>query len=525
MADAPTALVDLSALDLDSALASALVAIVGRLEAERAFLVVNEPDASGRAHLNVLAARDADGEAVADPSARLPEAVLEAVQRGLAWRAPGQDQKGAIAVLPWRVPVGSGEVGGALILQNRYLPNAFSDPGSGAEAAGELRLLVRLRLLERALEDARAKQSAAAQEAQVVVARTTEEIRSLRKELESTREQLGPARAYPEIVFASGAMKRMLRQVDRVVDTDLPVHIHGASGTGKELVARAIHQLGRRARGPFVPQNCTAIPPTLFESELFGHERGAFTGAIHAAEGLFRRAHGGTLFLDEIGDLPLELQAKLLRVLETGEVRPVGSARQVKVDVRIVSATHRDLATLITQGTFREDLYYRLNVIRIDVPALRERPDDIPALVQHFLARGRSDLRVDEAAMRALVRFAWPGNVRQLESEVARASLLAEGGVIALGDLSPEITAPSPSPSPREGPRPPADEPSLASLGLAEGTLKDRVDRLETLALAQALRAAGGNKSEVARTLGLSRAGLNLKLKRLKLWDEHDNSD
>jgi two-component system response regulator PilR (NtrC family) len=328
----------------------------------------------------------------------------------------------------------------------------------------------------------------------------------------------------------------MLRQVDRVIGTELPVHIHGESGTGKELIARAIHHLGSRMKGPFVPQNCTAIPPTLFESELFGHERGAFTGAMRATEGLFRRAHGGTLFLDEIGDLPLELQAKLLRVLETGEVRPVGATRNVSVDVRIVSATHRDLADLIRLGRFREDLYYRLNVIRIDIPPLRDRPEDIPVLVDHFLAqRPRLDgrpLSIDDRAMRALVRFDWPGNVRQLENELARAGILAEGGVIALNDLSPEIAlGPRRTPAPNAaGASTPSDaraavdasRPELASLtalGLDQGQLKDRVDKLETLALRAALTEAHGNKSEVARVLGLSRAGLNLKLRRLGLWD------
>jgi len=524
LSEAATALASLAVGELDRVIAQQLVGVVRRLEAERAFLVRER----GPSDVSIVEARDADGEAIGEARKRLPEVVVEAALRGEPWRAPGPEGKGAIAVVPWRVPLGDGQVRGALVLQNRFSAGAFADAASLAAAVAELALPLRLRTLEGALAEAQAQVDKVQSEASAAIARTTEEIRSLRKELESTREQLGPARDYPEIVFTSPAMKRMLRQVDRVVATDLPVHIHGESGTGKELVARAIHQLGARAKGPFVPQNCTAIPPTLFESELFGHERGAFTGAMRSTEGLFRRAHGGTLFLDEIGDLPLELQAKLLRVLETGEVRPVGANRSVSVDVRIVSATHRDLIDLIRKGTFREDLYYRLNVIRIDVPPLRERPEDIPVLVRHFIARrtprGEPEPTVDDAAMRALVRFGWPGNVRQLENEIARATLLAEGGVVTPRDLSPDVAAArgreaSAPGGAKEGATGGA---TLASLGLAAGTLKDRVDRLEALALEAALREAQGNKSEVARVLGLSRAGLNLKLKRLGLWDNVD---
>jgi len=519
----PPDIASLTVAELERRLTASLVDVVRALDAERAFLVRPGDGAAGS--LTVIDARDADGEPVADAKRRLPDAAIEAVLRGLPWRAPGPEMRGAIASVPWTVLVGGREISGAVVLQNRFISDAFIDSQRSAEAVADLRLVLRLRLLEAAIDEARANVQAATQEVEAVQARTTEEVRSLRRELESTREQLGPVRDYAEIVFASSAMKKMLRQVDRVIATDLPVHVHGESGTGKELIARAIHHLGGRARGPFVPQNCTAIPPTLFESELFGHERGAFTGAMRSNEGLFRRAHQGTLFLDEIGDLPLELQAKLLRVLETGEVRPVGATRSISVDVRIVSATHRDLTELIKKGTFREDLFYRLNVIRIDVPALRDRPEDIPALVQHFLvrrsARGASELKVEEAAMKALVRFGWPGNVRQLENEIARASLLADGGLIKASDLSPELSSgrrndatAKAAGGERAG--------TLDALGLTHGHLKDRVDRLEALALTAALREADGNKSEVARVLGLSRAGLNLKLKRLGLWEGAD---
>ncbi len=508
--------------DARVALTHALKAAVIALEAERLFVLRVHSEAE------VLCACDADGEPISEPLKRLPEVALEAARKDQNWRAKAGEGRGAIAVWPWRLRAGSMELSGAVIAQNRFRDSAFEDLG---RIRGELTPVLwatRLLILERALGEAEAAAEKARTTLRNVEREATAEISLLRKELESTRDQLGPSHQYSGILFKSGAMKRMLRQVDRVVTTDLPVHIHGESGTGKELVARAVHELGDRRLGPFVPQNCTAIPQTLFESELFGHERGAFTGAVRAADGLFRRAHKGTLFLDEIGDLPLELQAKLLRVLETGEVRPVGASKSVEVDVRIVSATHRDLADLIARGLFREDLFYRLNVIRIEVPPLRERPDDIPLLTRHFLQLRASKDRtyeVDEAAMKALLRYPWPGNVRQLENEVSRAALLCDDGLIRLSDLSPDIASPPKSSRTSEAGRPSrkGGGPTLADLSLDSGTLKDRVDRLEAHVLKEVLEASQQNKSEVARVLGLSRAGLNLKLKRLGLWDGEES--
>ncbi|MCC6623837.1 MAG: sigma 54-interacting transcriptional regulator, partial [Deltaproteobacteria bacterium] len=525
---------------LEQALSAELASAIRATGAERGFLCAWAGEGT-----RIVAALDADGEPIADAARRLPEAALLALRGGGEgtpmdrWR--GTDGRGATLALAWRLPVGGEPQRGALVLQNRFVASAFEDPAPAAQALAALMVPLRLMLLEQALTELRQIVAAARAEAKAIEARTTEEIRTLRRELETTREQLGPAHDYPEIIFRSGAMKKMLRQVDRVLTTDLPIHIHGESGTGKELVARAIHHLGPRARGPFVAQNCTAIPQTLFESELFGHERGAFTGAHRATEGLFRRAHQGTLFLDEIGDLPLELQAKLLRVLETGEVRPVGATRSVSVDVRIVSATHRDLAELITRGAFREDLYYRLNVIRIDVPPLRERPDDIPVLIEHFLARRAAGpdaaLQLDDQALRACLRFPWPGNVRQLENEITRAALLAESGVVRLRDLSPELQSPpasatAPVRAGQAAASPATAGPAAAAsgahpmkvLGLDHGPLKDRIARLELIVLEHALHRARNNKSEVARDLGLSRAGLNLKLKRLGLWSGGDDA-
>jgi DNA-binding NtrC family response regulator len=283
-------------------------------------------------------------------------------------------------------------------------------------------------------------------------------------------------------------------------------------------VARAIHQNSLIADGPFVAQNCSAVPRSLFESEFFGHEKGAFTGADKASLGLIRRAHGGTLFLDEIGDLPLDLQSKLLRVLETSEVRPVGGQKDHKVNVRVICATHRDLAQLVADKAFREDLYYRLNVVRVDVPPLRNRVDDIPVLMEHFLKlRCGDDIPVvAKGVMKALLSFPWPGNVRQLENEVTRAALLSDGE-ITTRDLSPELFLIRRTPSKQSGETP--------DLDFETGTLKERVDRLEAYVLEAELKGQGGNKSRVAKRLGLSRAGLNMKLKRLDLWaDEKDAS-
>ena len=241
------------------------------------------------------------------------------------------------------------------------------------------------------------------------------------------------------LIGDSAAMRKVFDLVARVAPHDVPVLIQGETGTGKELVARALHEHSRRAGKVFLAENCAAVPANLLESELFGHKKGSFTHAIADRDGHFVTAHGGTLFLDEIGDMPLEMQAKLLRVLESGEVRPVGSNQTVKVDVRILAATNRDLDEMVRERRFREDLYYRLNVVRIALPPLREREGDVALLVHHFLEqfRGKDAALAPEAA-RALERYAWPGNVRQLENEMRRATTLARG-TIELADLSRDL--------------------------------------------------------------------------------------
>src|SRR5262249_52483033 len=260
-------------------------------------------------------------------------------------------------------------------------------------------------------------------------------------ENEFLRERVSTEENLDGIIGTSANIQDVLRMVARLKDTRTPVLISGESGTGKELVARAIHFRGAMAQTPFVAVDCGSLVPTLMESELFGYEKGAFTGATKSKAGLFQAANGGTVFLDEIGELPLEMQAKLLRVLQEKEVRPVGSNENVSVDVRVIAATNRDLEAAYRAGTFRKDLYFRLNVVTVHLPALRERKSDIPVLVHHFLdryAKG-SRVQVTAAAMKSLLNYDWPGNVRELENCVARAVTLGDRETIDVVDLPPAI--------------------------------------------------------------------------------------
>ncbi len=301
--------------------------------------------------------------------------------------------------------------------------------------------------------------------------------------------------------------------LDRVADTPTTVLVTGESGTGKELVARALHENSSRRDKPFIKVNCAAIPKDLMESELFGYERGAFTGAVTSKPGRFELAAGGTLFLDEIGEIPVEMQVKLLRVLQEGEFERVGGIRTIKVDVRLVAATNRELRREIERGAFRDDLYYRLNVVPIALPALRERTRDIPTLVDAFLAKFNARLKkhvssVDAEAMQRLVAYAWPGNIRELENVMERAVLFSDGARITERDLSPEVRGGA-----SVRPAPPAD---LSSDGLKE-QVKAATARLERQIIERALDQTGGNVTHAARLLKLSRKGLQLKMKELGL--------
>ncbi len=318
--------------------------------------------------------------------------------------------------------------------------------------------------------------------------------------------------AGPAFVGRSPAVLRLLEHVDTLAASDAPVLVTGASGTGKELIARRLHARSARGHEPFVAVNCAAFPETLLEAELFGHERGAFTGAVRRREGRFQAAHGGTLFLDEVAEIPPAGQAKLLRVLEEGAFEPLGTNRTVIVDVRIVSATHRDLRERIASGLFREDLYYRLKVLQLRVPALGERGDDVPLLVEHFLRRfappGRRPTPTP-AALAAIGRYPFPGNVRELEHAIQHAVVLARGGEIDLEHLPPEIGSAA---GPGEAPAaPPAPEPrGVTPLALA-------LAAFERDHLIRALRACGGRRARAAAALGISRKNLWERMRRLRI--------
>ncbi len=314
------------------------------------------------------------------------------------------------------------------------------------------------------------------------------------------RERANTGTELDGIIGTSAKIQDVLRMVSRLKDTRTPVLITGESGTGKELVARAIHFRGPLARMPFVAVDCGALVPTLLESELFGHEKGAFTGALKAKAGLFQAASGGSIFLDEVGELPFEMQAKLLRVLQEKEVRPVGSNEKTPVDVRVIAATNRDLEQAYRGGTFRKDLYFRLNVVTVHLPSLRERRSDIPQLVHSFLDRYApgDNISVEPAVMRSLLQYDWPGNIRELENCIARAVALGDHHSIDVGDLPPSIRGT------RDRALPSEDAADLSTTALAD---------LERLTVTRVFEQAGGDKALAGRMLGISRATLYRKLK------------
>ncbi|MGA8618738.1 MAG: sigma-54 dependent transcriptional regulator [Candidatus Sulfotelmatobacter sp.] len=363
------------------------------------------------------------------------------------------------------------------------------------------------------------------EELRLFLRRMAEKVR-LVEENEFLRQRMDSETAVHGIIGSSAKIQEVLRVASRLKDTRTAVLISGESGTGKELIARAIHFRGAFANRPFVAVDCGSLVPTLIESELFGYEKGAFTGALKSKQGLFQSADTGSVFLDEIGELPLELQAKLLRVLQEKEVRPVGSNQRVKVDVRIIAATNRDLEAAYKNGTFRKDLYFRLNVVTVHVPALRERRSDIPMLVNWFCERYApgADLRVSNAAMKALMNYDWPGNVRELENCVERAVALGNGTSIDLGDLPPSITALNP-----RGGRSASESAELVSdlMAAAEGSSSEGtaaaplsttdLEDIERATIQRVFEQVKGDKALAGRMLGISRATLYRKLKRYNI--------
>jgi two-component system response regulator PilR (NtrC family) len=346
-------------------------------------------------------------------------------------------------------------------------------------------------------------------EFRLVVERALEKYRLLRENLDLRREVTGRFEV-ERIVGSSTGMRKVVELCRRMGNTRTNVLITGESGTGKELVARAIHHLGSRSTCPFVSVNCGALPESLMESELFGHERGAFTGAIRKSDGLFREAEGGTLFLDEIGEIPLQVQVKLLRAIQERTVRPVGSMTEVPVDVRIVAASNLDLEKEVGEGRFRPDLYYRLNVVRIDIPPLHDRREDIPALIDYFLARysreaGRKIKGMSREALQILLDYHYPGNVRELENVIERAVALGANEVLGLDTLPPNVFQEMAAPV-RPG------------VQFGDQFNLDRVlDSVERQYILEALEQSGGVRTKAAEVLGITFRSLRYRLRKLGL--------
>ncbi len=343
-------------------------------------------------------------------------------------------------------------------------------------------------------------------------------IRSLYQQLHTLEDQNTALRRvaeqrtdYANIIGRSAAMQAVFNLIEKVKDADVPVLITGESGTGKELVAAALHYQSVRRDQVFIIQNCAALNEQLLESELFGHVKGAFTGALRDRVGLFEAANGGSLFLDEVGEMSPALQAKLLRVLQDGTFTPVGATQHRKTSVRVITATHRNLAEMVRVGTFRQDLYYRLHVVGIEIPALRDRQSDIPLLVQYFLSQrvraGKGEKQLTEQAIAALCSYSWPGNVRELQSELERMCIMSSSSSpLGVDDLSKAVRSVENRSSPSHG-------------SATVGALKDALADLERDFITQALKQAGGNKSEAARSLGISRSNLIAKVQEYALED------
>jgi transcriptional regulator with GAF, ATPase, and Fis domain/tetratricopeptide (TPR) repeat protein len=399
------------------------------------------------------------------------------------------------------------QVRGAVYVDNRFQVQAFTDADAGLLAAlagqaalaiGHRELLSQLTRQQAELEQSRAELERVNRQLQDAMERQRLELVELSRLAQSQRGELEGRYQFDNLVGQSSVMRELFRLMDRVKDSDAPVYIHGESGTGKELVAKALHYNSPRQAGPFISVNCGALAPSLLESELFGYERGAFTGADRRHLGLFERSHKGSLFLDEVGDMPAELQVKLLRVLQEKTFQRVGGEEEHEADFRLLAASNKDLAELVTDGIFREDLYYRINVIQLRLPPLRDRREDIPLLVEHLLERhGGGERRLSRAALGLLMEHGWPGNVRELENELLRALALGEQ-FIGVEDLSPKLAEPSLG----------APRPELRS------TLKEAVAELEQSMAKAALLSCGGNVTQAARRLGMTRVGLHKLMTR-----------
>jgi transcriptional regulator with GAF, ATPase, and Fis domain/tetratricopeptide (TPR) repeat protein len=507
-----------SELRLARVLETIIDTVIEITDAERGFLLLK--DAGGE--LVVKVARNIDQTTLEGPGLALSRSIAkQAADTGepvITVDAAGDSRFAehlSVSDLHLRsvlaVPLAvKGRVVGTIYVDHRLRKGVFGDAelavvldfaDQGAIAIENARIISELRRREQQVQslNRRLERELRVQEA---------ELSDARIELKESRQAAALRYDYRQIVGQSPGMLELFRLLDRVTDTNLPVVIEGESGTGKELVARAIHYHGPRKDQAFVSENCAAIPETLLESALFGHTRGAFTGAEREARGLFAVADGGTLFLDEVADMSAGMQGKLLRVLQDGEFHRVGSERVEKADVRVVVASNRNLAQMVEDGRFRKDLFYRLSVVRLHLPPLRERREDIPLLAEHFLQKavaqtGGTAKRLEPAALARLSAYTWPGNVRELENELTRASAFS-GQVIAVSDLSPQVQN---GQDPSEVIR---NEPDSLRL-------HQRVERLERQLIREAMARAQGNQTKAAALLGLSRFGLQKKLRRYNL--------
>ncbi len=469
---------------------------IGLFGAERGFVIVDDGEGDGR-KLRVEVGRSLDRENVRQAGSKISRTIAAQCMRERAGVFCADAQEGdfgaaqSVADLRLRSVLCAPLLVGDTCLGCIYLDHRFQSGAFGADDAPWLAAFADQAAIAVRLHRLLAENRAAASVLQREKDSLESQVASQVQELASLKDQHSRARlthAFADILGDAPALLAALHLLDRVVDAPFPVLLQGESGTGKELFARALHQHGGRRAGPWLAVNVAAIAENLIESELFGHVRGAFTGADRDRRGLLREADGGVLFLDEISELGLDVQAKLLRFLEDGLVRPVGGDLPHRVDLRIVAACNRSLLGEVEAGRFRQDLYYRLAVVTVDVPALRARGEDVPLLVAHFLkeagaAAGREPKRLSPACAEALRRRSWPGNVRQLRNEILRLDALAPGDVIEAEHLSPATPAPA----------------DASTLHLAT---------LERQTIAEALRRSGGNKAEAARLLGISRRSL-----------------